>query len=185
MKQEEKERVAYHEVGHAIVASMLPGADPVEKISIVPRGIAALGYTLQPPTEDRYLMTVTELRGKLATLLGGRAAEVLIFSEASTGAHNDLMKMTDIARRMVKEYGMSEKIGLVTLDRGPTGYLGMDMESPPDYSDDTSREIDNEIKRMVDEAYRTAEEHPQAGRSIDCTGWPGGSSKWRCWREMS
>jgi len=157
MKQEEKERVAYHEVGHAIVASMLPGADPVEKISIVPRGIAALGYTLQPATEDRYLMTVTELKGKLATLLGGRAAEVIVFSEPSTGAHNDLMKMTDIARRMVKEYGMSEKIGLVTFDRGPTGDLGIDMEAPPDYSDDTSREIDNEIKRMVDEAYRTAD----------------------------
>ena len=128
----------------------------MEKISIVPRGIAALGYTLQPPTEDRYLMTVTELKGKLATLLGGRAAEVIVFSEASTGAHNDLMKMTDIARRMVKEYGMSEKIGLVTFDRGPTGYLGMDMEAPPDYSDDTSREIDNEIKRMVDEAHKIA-----------------------------
>jgi cell division protease FtsH len=156
MKQEE-ERVAYHEVGHAIVASMLPGADPVEKISIVPRGIAALGYTLQPATEDRYLMTVTELKGKLATLLGGRAAEVIVFSEPSTGAHNDLMKMTDIARRMVKEYGMSERIGLVTFDRGPTGYLGVDMEAPPDYSDDTSREIDNEIKRMVDEAYKAAE----------------------------
>ncbi len=156
MKQEEKERVAYHEVGHAIVASMLPGADPVEKISIVPRGITALGYTLQPPTEDRYLMTVTELKGKLAMLLGGRAAEEIVFSEASTGAHNDLMKMTDIARRMVKEYGMSEKIGLVTLDRGPTGYLGVDMEAPPDYSDDTSREIDSEIKRMVDEAHKIA-----------------------------
>jgi cell division protease FtsH len=157
MKQEEKERVAYHEVGHAIVASMTPGADPVEKISIVPRGIAALGYTLQLPTEDRYLMTVTELKGKLATLLGGRVAEVLIFSEPSTGAHNDLIKMTDIARRMVKEYGMSEKIGLVTLDRSPKGYLGMEMEAPPDYSDDTSREVDNEVKRMVDEAYKTAE----------------------------
>ncbi len=157
MNQEEKERVAYHEVGHAIVATRLPGTDPVEKISIVPRGIAALGYTLQLPTEDRYLMTVTELKGKLATLLGGRAAEVLIFSEPSTGAHNDLIKTTDIARRMVKEYGMSERIGLVTFDNGPTGYLGIETEAPPDYSDNTSREIDNEVKRMVDEAYKTAQ----------------------------
>jgi cell division protease FtsH len=157
MKQEEKERVAYHEVGHAIVASRLAGTDPVEKISIVPRGIAALGYTLQLPTEDRYLMTVSELKGKLATLLGGRAAEVIVFSEASTGAHNDLIKTTDIARRMVKEYGMSESIGLVTFDRAPSGYLGLEMEGPPDYSDDTSREIDNEVKRMVDDAYKTAQ----------------------------
>jgi cell division protease FtsH len=102
-------------------------------------------------------MTVSELKGKLATLLGGRAAEVIVFSEASTGAHNDLIKTTDIARRMVKEYGMSESIGLVTFDRGPSGYLGIEMEAPPDYSDDTSREIDNEVKRMVDDAYKTAQ----------------------------
>jgi len=158
MNQEEKERVAYHEVGHALVASSLPGTDPVEKISIVPRGIAALGYTLQLPTEDRYLMTRTELTGKLATLLGGRAAEEIVFGEPSTGAHNDLSKAADIARRMVKEYGMSKKLGLVSYDNEPkASMMGMGIESLPDYSDDTSREIDNEIKRIIDEAYKTAE----------------------------
>ncbi|MBN1882297.1 MAG: ATP-dependent zinc metalloprotease FtsH [Deltaproteobacteria bacterium] len=158
MNQEEKERVAYHEVGHALVASNLPGTDPVEKISIVPRGIAALGYTLQLPTEDRYLMTRTELNGKLATLLGGRAAEEIVFGEPSTGAHNDLSKAADIARRMVKEYGMSEKMGLVSYESEPrANMMGTGLESIPDYSDDTSREIDKEIKRIIDEAYRTAE----------------------------
>jgi len=158
MNQEEKERVAYHEVGHALVAASLPGTDPVEKISIVPRGIAALGYTLQLPTEDRYLMTRTELTGKLATLLGGRAAEEIVFGEPSTGAHNDLSKAADIARRMVKEYGMSERLGLVSYDNEPkANMMGLGLESLPDYSDDTSREIDNEIKRIIDEAYKTAE----------------------------
>ena len=159
MNQEEKERVAYHEVGHALVASSLPGTDRVEKISIVPRGIAALGYTLQLPTEDRYLMTRTELNGKLATLLGGRAAEEIVFGEPSTGAHNDLGKAADIARRMVKEYGMSEKMGLVSYENEPrASMMGTGIESLPDYSDDTSREIDKEIKRIIDEAYRTAED---------------------------
>jgi cell division protease FtsH len=158
MNQEEKERVAYHEVGHALVASSLPGTDPVEKISIVPRGIAALGYTLQLPTEDRYLMTRTELNGKLATLLGGRAAEEIVFGEPSTGAHNDLSKAADIARRMVKEYGMSETMGLVSYENEPrASMMGTGIESIPDYSDDTSREIDKEIKRIIDEAYTTAE----------------------------
>ena len=158
MNQEEKERVAFHEVGHALVAANLPGTDPVEKISIVPRGIAALGYTLQLPTEDRYLMTRTELTGKLAMLLGGRAAEVIVFGEPSTGAHNDLSKAADIARRMVKEYGMSEKLGLVSYENEPkANMMGLGMESLPDYSDDTSREIDNEIKRLIDEAYAAAE----------------------------
>ncbi len=157
MNQEEKERVAYHEVGHAIVATKLSGTDPVEKISIIPRGIAALGYTLQLPTEDRYLMTKTELNNKLATLLGGRAAEEIIFGEPSTGAGNDLIKATDIARSMVEEYGMSEKMGLVTFGRNRgTSFLGIGIEGAPDHSDDTSREIDSEIKRMVDESYDTA-----------------------------
>ncbi|MGH7220721.1 MAG: ATP-dependent zinc metalloprotease FtsH, partial [Nitrospiraceae bacterium] len=107
----EKERVAHHEVGHALVALSFPGADPIQKISIIPRGIAALGYTLQLPTEDRFLMTKTELENKIAVFLGGRIAEELIFSEASTGAQNDLVKATDIAKSMVKSYGMSDKLG--------------------------------------------------------------------------
>jgi len=116
----EKETVAYHELGHAIVALSLPGTDPVHKISIIPRGIAALGYTMQVPTEDRFLMKKTELLNKIASLLGGRAAEEIIFGDISTGAHNDLAKATDIARSMVKEYGMSSKVGQVYFAREKT-----------------------------------------------------------------
>src|SRR5690606_25548159 len=116
LSQEERKRVAHHEVGHALVAMSLPGADPVQKISIIPRGIAALGYTLQLPTEDRYLMTRTELENRIAVLLGGRLAEELVFGEVSTGATDDLQKATTIAKRMVKDYGMSDKLGAVALD---------------------------------------------------------------------
>ena len=109
----EREIVAHHEMGHAVVALSLPGTDPVQKISIIPRGISALGYTMQVPTEDRFLMSKTELLNRIATLLGGRAAEQIVFKDISTGAHNDLSRATDIARSMVKEYGMSEKVGPV------------------------------------------------------------------------
>ena len=109
--------MAYHELGHAIVAMCLPGTDPVQKITIIPRGIAALGYTMQVPTEDRFLMRKTELLNKIATLLGGRASEELMFGDISTGAHNDLAKATEIARSMVKEYGMSDKVGQVYFAR--------------------------------------------------------------------
>ena len=117
LNRQEKERVAYHEVGHALVAMNVSGADPVQKISIIPRGVAALGYTLQLPTEDRFLMTKSELENRIAVLLGGRVAEELIFNEASTGARDDLVKATDIAKSMVKAYGMSEKLGKVSFDR--------------------------------------------------------------------
>lgn len=151
----EKERVAYHEVGHALAALSFPGADPIQKISIIPRGIAALGYTLQLPTEDRFLMTRTELKNKIAVLLGGRIAEELIFGEASTGAQNDLVKATDIAKSMVKSYGMSDKLGTVTLDRERQPLL-MQIQAPPekgDYSEETAREIDCEVRRIIDEQY--------------------------------
>jgi cell division protease FtsH len=115
INKKERETVAYHELGHAIVALSLPGVDPVQKISIIPRGIAALGYTLQVPTEDRFLMARSELLNKICTLLGGRAAEETIFGDISTGAHNDLSKATDIARSMVTEYGMSQELGQVYL----------------------------------------------------------------------
>ena len=148
----EKERVAYHEVGHALVALSLPGADPIQKISIIPRGIAALGYTLQLPTEDRFLMTRTELENKIAVLLGGRIAEELTFGEASTGAQNDLVKATDIAKSMVKAYGMSEKLGAITLERErqPQFMQIQTAAEPGDYSEETAREIDCEIRRIVD-----------------------------------
>jgi cell division protease FtsH len=142
----EKERVAHHEVGHALVALSFPGADPIQKISIIPRGIAALGYTLQLPTEDRFLMTKTELENKIAVLLGGRIAEELIFGEASTGAQNDLVKATDIAKSMVKSYGMSEKLGTITLDRERQPLMLQIQE-------ETAREIDCEVRRIVDEQF--------------------------------
>jgi cell division protease FtsH len=151
----EKERVAYHEVGHALVALSFPGADPIQKISIIPRGIAALGYTLQLPTEDRFLMTKTELENKIAVLLGGRIAEELTFGEASTGAQNDLVKATDIAKSMIKSYGMSDKLGTVTLDRERQPLL-MQIQAPQekgDYSEETAREIDCEVRRIIDEQH--------------------------------
>jgi cell division protease FtsH len=148
----ERDRVAHHEVGHALVALMLPGSDPVHKISIVPRGIAALGYTLQLPTEDRFLMTKTELENKIAVLLGGRVAEEIVYGEISTGAHDDLRKATDIAKRMVKDYGMSEAIGNVTLDPVPPNLFLQQAETrtPGDYSEETAREVDREVRRVID-----------------------------------
>jgi len=151
----EKERVAYHETGHALVAMSLPGMDQVQKISIIPRGVAALGYTLQLPTEDRFLMTKSELENKVAVLLGGRIAEETIFGEASTGAQNDLLKATDIAKSMVKAYGMSEKLGTITLERErQPQFLQLPIASEKgDYSEETAREIDCEVRRIVDEQY--------------------------------
>jgi cell division protease FtsH len=151
----EKERVAYHETGHAVVALLLPGSDPVQKISIIPRGIAALGYTLQLPTEDRFLMTKSELENKIAVLLGGRIAEELMFGEASTGAQNDLVKATDIAKSMVKAYGMSEKLGTITLERErqPQFVQIQPPQEKGDYSEETAREVDCEVRRIIDEQY--------------------------------
>jgi len=151
----ERERVAYHETGHALVALSLPGTDQVQKISIIPRGIAALGYTLQLPTEDRFLMTKSELETKVAVLLGGRIAEELIFGEASTGAQNDLVKATDIAKSMVKAYGMSEKVGMITLERErqPQFIQIQPSQEKGDYSEATARDIDAEIRRIIDEQY--------------------------------
>jgi len=151
LNQAERERVAHHEVGHALVAMSLPGSDPVQKISIIPRGIAALGYTMQLPTEDRYLLTRSELENKIAILLGGRTAEELIFGEASTGAADDLQKATNIAKRMVKDYGMSEKLGRVALEMAPQPAFLKPTELSGDgnYSEQTAREIDQEVKQLI------------------------------------
>jgi cell division protease FtsH len=155
----ERETVAYHELGHAIVALSTPGADPVQKISIIPRGIAALGYTMQVPTEDRFLMRRSELYGKIATLLGGRASEELIFGDISTGAHNDLAKATDIARSMVKEYGMSEKVGQVYFARERKSlFLDTGPQSSTEYSESTAELIDQEVKSIISEQYAKAQE---------------------------
>jgi cell division protease FtsH len=154
---QEKEIVAYHELGHAIVALSLPGTDPVHKISIIPRGIAALGYTLQVPTEDRFLMRKTELLNKIATLLGGRAAEEMIYGDISTGAHNDLSRATDIARSMVCEYGMSSRLGQAYFARGQRPqFLTAFTEAPAEYSDATAELIDSEIQEIISGQYDIA-----------------------------
>ena len=157
-----KEIVAYHEAGHALVGSALPGTDPVRKISMIPRGVAALGYTLQTPTEDRYLMTRQELLNRVITLLGGRVAEQLVFGEISTGAQNDLEKATDIARSMVMDYGMSEKLGLVTYEQHKPLFLGGQLPGERRFSKATAREIDLAVKKILDEAAVHAhEDHRQ------------------------
>jgi cell division protease FtsH len=159
MSKKEKEIVAFHESGHAIVASFLPNADPVRRISIIPRGISALGYTLQLPTEDRYLMTKTELLDRTAVLLGGRVAEEITFGEISTGAHNDLQRATDIATSMVKEFGMSEKLGYVTFEKEKKPlFLPSPLFSSREYSEETAKQIDEEVKKIVDDTYRKAKD---------------------------
>jgi cell division protease FtsH len=154
----EKRIVAFHESGHAIVGHSLGSADAVQKISIVPRGIAALGYTIQLPTEDRYLVTKKELEEKLATLLGGRVAEEVFFNDISTGAQNDLFKATDIARAMVKEYGMSSRMGLTTYERPHNPFLKGDSYFPTEkeYSEKIAAQIDEEVRKILQEAHETA-----------------------------
>jgi cell division protease FtsH len=164
----EREIVAFHEMGHALVALSLPGTDPVQKISIIPRGIAALGYTMQVPTEDRFLMNRTELLNRIATLLGGRASEQIIFGEISTGAHNDLSRATDIARSMVKEYGMSDKIGQVYFAREKRSAF-MDMagfESAGEYSEATAELIDGEVREIITSQYAKALEILQEKKKL-------------------
>jgi cell division protease FtsH len=155
MSPKEKEIVAYHESGHAIVAESVKYADPVHKITIIPRGIAALGYTQQQPTEDRYLMTRSELLDRMAVLLGGRVAEELVFGEISTGAQNDLQRATDIARSMVTEYGMSDRLGLVTYERERRPFFLPESFSPTKtYSEEKAAEIDEEISKAVEEIHQ-------------------------------
>jgi cell division protease FtsH len=154
MNANEKEIVAFHESGHAIVAESVEFADPVHKISILPRGIAALGYTQQQPTEDRYLMTRSELIDRLAVLLGGRVAEELVFNEISTGAQNDLQRATDIIRSMVAEYGMSDRLGLVSYDRPRQPLFMPQGESfRKNYSEVRAAQIDEEVSRLMEEAH--------------------------------
>ena len=156
MNKQERERVAYHESGHAIVASILPNADPVRRVSIIPRGIAALGYTIQLPTEDRYLLTKSELLDRMAVMLGGKASEEIIFGEASTGAKNDLEKAMDMAKSMVRSYGMSDKLGPVSFDKGRSLYLDSPYAQPKEYSESTAREIDEEVKEILTESFSKA-----------------------------
>ena len=159
LNEKERRIVAYHEAGHALVGEILPEANPVQKISIVSRGVAALGYTLNMPTEDRYLMTLDELEDTLAAVLGGRAAEEIVFGEISTGASNDLKQATSMAERMVKEYGMSERLGLVAQrsDQNREHFMGGGAQDRL-YSEDTAKAIDEEISRIIRRGYSRAKE---------------------------
>jgi cell division protease FtsH len=160
MNPREKKIVAYHETGHALVAEELPTVDPVHRVSIIPRGIGSLGYTMQLPTEDRYLMTKSELEDRMVVMLGGRVAEEVQFGEISTGAQNDLYRATDIARSMVREYGMSEHLGPITFERErrPMFLENMMPPSTKDYSEATAQEIDQEVSILVHHAYTRAKE---------------------------
>jgi cell division protease FtsH len=152
----EKERtvVAFHEMGHALVAMSLPGTDEVHKVSVIPRGIGALGYTIQRPTEDRFLMTRDELETKMSVLLGGRAAEYVVFGHYSTGAADDLAKVTSIARSMVMRYGMDEKLGPVSYEQERTPFLeGVRSAVPKEFSEDTAREIDQSVRDIVGRSF--------------------------------
>jgi cell division protease FtsH len=157
LNPKEREIVAHHEMGHALVALALPGTDPVHKVSIIPRGIGALGYTIQRPTEDRFLMIREELENKMAVLLGGRAAEHVIYGRLSTGAADDLAKVTDIARSMVMRYGMEEKLGNLSYQDEPTPFLPTVQHPPPrEYSDETAREIDRSVRAISEAAFQRA-----------------------------
>ncbi|MGD1904381.1 MAG: ATP-dependent zinc metalloprotease FtsH [Leptolyngbyaceae cyanobacterium] len=159
LSDKEKEIVAYHEVGHAIVGAVMPGSDQVAKISIVPRGMAALGYTLQLPTEDRFLRDEAELKGQIATLLGGRSAEEIIFGSITTGASNDLQRATDMAEQMVTAYGMSKVLGPLAYDRGSQNNFldnGMMPNARRNVSDETAQAIDEEVKNLVEEGHQRA-----------------------------
>ena len=157
LNPKERRVVAFHELGHALVALTLPGVDPVHKVSIIPRGVGALGYTLQRPIEDRFLMTVEELENKMTVLLGGRAAEQLVFGEISTGAADDLMKVTEIARSMVTRYGMDPALGQAALETERGAFLGQPIEGGGRrFSENTAREIDLAVRERIDRTYQKA-----------------------------
>jgi cell division protease FtsH len=156
LNPKEREIVAHHELGHALVASALPGADPVHKISIIPRGIGALGYTIQRPTEDRFLMTRDELANKMAVLMGGRAAEHVVYGHLSTGASDDISRATEIARSMVTRFGMGGRLGPVTYEADQGGYLGQMVGPQRRYAEETAREIDMAVRDLVDAAFQRA-----------------------------
>jgi cell division protease FtsH len=154
----ERRVVAYHEMGHALVATALPGSDPVHKISIIPRGVGALGYTIQRPTEDRFLMTRAELENKMTVLLGGRAAEHIVFQHLSTGAADDLQKVTDIARSMIMRYGMDPNLGHVAYESERRSFLpdAGGAGNNRSYSDETAREIDHAVRSLIENMFERA-----------------------------
>ena len=158
LSEKERDIVAHHEIGHALVASSLPNADPVHKVTIIPRGVAALGATYQLPLEDRYLLTRGELEDRIAVLLGGRVAEEIIYGEVSTGAHNDLERATEMARLMVMQYGMSEQLGPMTFGGGPQAMFlrGSGLPQEREYSEESARRIDGETRSIIDRIYDRA-----------------------------
>jgi cell division protease FtsH len=155
LSEKERDIVAHHEIGHALVASSLPNADPVHKVTVIPRGVGALGATYQLPLEDRYLLTQRELEDRIAVLLGGRGAEEVVYDEISTGAHNDLDRATDIARLMVMRYGMSERLGPLTFGNGQQALFlkGAGLPESREYSEETARAIDEETRAIIDRIY--------------------------------
>ncbi len=167
LQPHEREVVAYHEMGHALAAASLLGMDPVHKVSIIPRSVGALGYTLQRPTEDRFLITLRELKDRMLVLLAGRAAEQLVFDEVSTGAADDLAKVTDIARQIVTRFGMSRELGQAVLERQSASYLGEQAISlrEKDYSEQTAREVDLCVKALIEDAYNRAKTLLQSRRA--------------------
>ena len=168
LSDKEKKIVAYHEVGHALVGAVMPGGGRVAKISIVPRGMAALGYTLQMPTEDRFLMSESELKDQIATMLGGRAAEEVVFQSITTGASNDLQRATDLAERMVTTYGMSKVLGPLAYEKGQqNNFLGQGMGNPRRLvSDETAKAIDEEVKSIVEDAHQLAVDILKTNRDL-------------------
>jgi cell division protease FtsH len=154
---QERRRVAYHELGHALVAASIPGADPIHKVSIIPRAIGSLGYTMQRPTEDRYVITAGELKDRMAILMGGRAAEQVVFGEFSTGAADDLVKVTDIARQYATRFGMSDRLGQAVLEQVLQPFLDSpSAQTRRDYSEATSRELDLAVRALIEEAFERA-----------------------------
>ncbi len=156
LSERERDIVAHHEMGHALVAASVAHADPVHKVTIIPRGVAALGMTYQRPTEDRFLITRSELEDRIAVLLGGRVAEELVYGEVSTGAHNDLERATELARLMVMKYGMSERVGLATFGESAPLFLkggGLPWGTEREYSEETARLIDAEVRDILDRAH--------------------------------
>ncbi len=159
IKEEERRRIAYHEAGHALVSKLVPNADPLLKVTIVPRGMGALGYALQLPAEDRYILTKSELMDRLTVLLGGRAAEEVVFGDQTTGAAEDLKHATELAKRMVVEYGMSEELGPLSLGKERTNvFLGEEIVKSDEHSEELTAAIDREIRRIVLEAYSRAKD---------------------------
>jgi len=167
LSQDEKHRIAFHESGHTLIAKLVPTAEPVHKVSIIPRGIGALGYTLQVPEREKFLATKNELLDQIAILLGGRVAEEIIFSDVSTGAQNDLERSSELARNMVCAYGMSEKLGAITFGKKQTSmFLGTDYGEQKNYSEETARNIDIEVKLIVEDSYNRVRELMNKHRNI-------------------